>query len=288
MGALGSFRQGTSVGVNRGAGEFPNLVRAGGANVFKKTVVPIVLILLWELASHSGQIDTRFIPSPSRVVMSWYVWIFGSERTLADPYVGTWTMHAVQSAYRVLLGFAVAAGIGIFLGVLIGHFRIFADLIDPLVQIIRPIPITAWVPFAVILFGIRTPSAVFLIALGAFFPIVVNTTAGVNRVPLSLIRAAQMLGTPRLHILPRVVLPAALPSIFTGLRLGIGMAWVLVIVSEMLAVKGGLGFVLWDSYYYLRMDIIVASMLSVGLLGFLSDRITLGISNYVLRWNEGR
>jgi NitT/TauT family transport system permease protein len=173
-------------------------------------------------------------------------------------------------------------------GILVGHSRLFEDLLDPLIQVLRPIPITAWLPFAVIFFGIRTGSAVFLIALGAFFPIVVNTTAGVNRVPQALIRAAQTLGAPRMDILPRVVLPAALPSIFTGLRIGLGMSWVLVIVSEMLAVKGGLGFVLWDSYYYLRMDVIVAAMLSVGLLGYASDRIMLMIANHVLRWNEGR
>jgi NitT/TauT family transport system permease protein len=258
------------------------------AAFLRKAIVPIVLILLWEVAARAGMIDVRFIPAPSKVLTSWYAWIFGAEKTLGDPYVGTWVMHALQSTYRVLIGFAIAGVVGILLGVLIGHFRIFGELFDPLLQMLRPIPITAWVPFAVIFFGIQTPSAVFLIALGAFFPIVVNTTAGVNRVPRSLIRAAQMLGTPSLRILPRVILPAALPSIFTGLRIGFGMAWVLVVVSEMLAVKGGLGYVLWDSYYYMRMDIIIAAMASIGLLGFASDWLTLRVSNYVVRWNEGK
>lgn len=254
----------------------------------RKALVPILLVVLWEVAARMGMIDVRFVPAPSKVLVSWYYWVFGVEKTLGDPYVGTWAMHALQSAYRVLLGFAIAAVVGIVLGIMIGYFRLFGDLFDPLLQILRPIPITAWVPFAVIFFGIQTPSAVFLIALGAFFPIVVNTTAGVNRVPRSLIRAAQMLGTPSLRILPRVILPAALPSIFTGLRIGFGMAWVLVVVSEMLAVKGGLGYVLWDSYYYMRMDIIIAAMMSIGLLGFASDWLTLMISNYVVRWNEGK
>jgi len=254
----------------------------------RKVLVPVLLVVLWEVAARMGMIDVRFVPAPSKVLVSWYYWIFGVEKTLGDPYVGTWAMHALQSAYRVLLGFAIASVVGIVLGIMIGYFRLFGDLFDPLLQILRPIPITAWVPFAVIFFGIQTPSAVFLIALGAFFPIVVNTTAGVNRVPRSLIRAAQMLGTPSLRILPRVILPAALPSIFTGLRIGFGMAWVLVVVSEMLAVKGGLGYVLWDSYYYMRMDIIIAAMISIGLLGFASDWLTLMISNYVVRWNEGK
>jgi len=244
--------------------------------------------VLWEVAANAGMVDVRFIPAPTKVLAAWYQWIFGTQKTLADPYIGTWALHALQSAYRVLLGFLFAGAVGILLGVLIGYFRLFGELVDPLLQMLRPIPITAWVPFAVIFFGIQTPSAVFLIALGAFFPIVVNTTAGVNRVPRSLIRAAQMLGTPNLKLLPRVILPAALPSIFTGLRVGFGMAWVLVVVSEMLAVKGGLGYVLWDSYYYMRMDIIIAAMLSIGLLGFVSDWLILQISNHVVRWNEGR
>jgi NitT/TauT family transport system permease protein len=143
------------------------------------------------------------------------------------------------------------------------------------------------VPFAVIFFGIRDPSAFFLIALGAFFPVVVNTAAGVQRTPALLVRAARMLGTRRHMLLPRVVVPAALPSIFTGLRLGIGIAWVLVIVAEMLAVKSGLGFAMWDAYYFLRMDIIIVSMLSVGLLGFLCDRVIIGISQWTLRWSRG-
>src|SRR5579862_3363575 len=267
-------------------------VRAGRirrpARLIRRMLVPLAIVIVWEAVIRSGIVQTPFLPSPSKVLISWYQWIFGTHQGATDPYVGTWLDHAVQSSYRVLLGFAIAAVVGIVLGILVGYFALFEDLFDPLIQIVRPIPITAWLPFAVIFFGIKTSSAVFLIALGAFFPIVVNTIAGVKRVPRTLIRSAQSLGCPRLHILPRVVLPAALPAIFTGLRIGLGTAWVLVIVSEMLAVKGGLGFVLWDSYYYLRMDIIVAAMLSVGLLGFVSDLIMVAIANYVLRWNEGR
>jgi NitT/TauT family transport system permease protein len=139
----------------------------------------------------------------------------------------------------------------------------------------------------VIFFGIHDGSAFFLIALGSFFPIVVNTAAGVQRTPLMLVRAARMLGIRPHMLLPRVILPAALPSIFTGLRIGIGLAWVLVVVAEMLAVKSGLGFVMWDAYYFVRMDIIIAAMLSVGFLGFVCDRLLLLSSGYLLRWSRG-
>ena len=233
----------------------------------------------------TGVVDSRFIPAPSRVVASWSVWIFGREGP--DPYTGTWVASARDSTTRVLLGFAAAAVVGVSLGTLIGWFRTAEDLLDPLIQIARPIPITAWVPFAIIFFGFYTPSAVFLIGLGAFFPIVVNTTAGVKQVPPLFVRAARMLGSRPHELLFRVALPAALPSIFTGLRVGLGVAWVLVIVAEMVAVKSGLGYTLWNSYYFLRMDVIVAAMFSVGLLGFLSDRLLLAAGRYALRWSDG-
>lgn len=230
-------------------------------------------------------VDSRFVPPPTKVLGEWLNWAFGIGEK--DQYTGTWFIHARDSAYRVLIGFSIASVCGVTLGVAIGWFRLAAQLVDPVVQILRPIPITAWVPFAVIFFGIRDGAAFFLIALGAFFPIVVNTAAGVQRTPSMFVRAARMLGIRPYMLLPRVVLPAALPSIFTGLRIGIGLAWVLVVVAEMIAVKSGLGFVMWDAYYYVRMDIIIAAMLSVGLLGFVCDRLLLFCGNYLMRWSRG-
>jgi NitT/TauT family transport system permease protein len=253
--------------------------------MFRRAIGPIVVLLLWHLASTYGWIDSRFVPAPLTVVNSLSEWMFGTPG--AGPYSGTWFSHAGNSFYRVIGGFLIASAFGVVLGCIIGWSRLCSDLLDPIIQIIRPIPITAWVPFAVIFFGIRDASAFFLIALGAFFPIVVNTAAGVAGTPKLLVRAARMLGIRRHNILPRVVLPSAMPYIFTGLRLGIGLAWVLVIVAEMMAVKSGLGFAMWDAYYFLRMDIIIGAMLSVGLLGFLSDLVIKTIGGRVLRWSRG-
>jgi NitT/TauT family transport system permease protein len=253
--------------------------------VGRRIAGPLIVLALWQLASTLQWVDPRFVPSPITVARSLQEWMFGPTGT--TPYSGTWFMHAANSSYRVLIGFLLAAGSGIVIGCLIGWFRLVSDLIDPVIQILRPIPITAWVPFAVIFFGIRDGSAFFLIALGAFFPIVVNTAAGVAGTPKLLVRAARMLGVRPHMLLPRVVLPAAMPFIFTGLRLGIGLAWVLVIVAEMMAVKSGLGFAMWDAYYFLRLDIIVAAMLSVGALGFLSDLALRLIGRWTLRWSRG-
>ena len=252
--------------------------------VLKFGFAPIVVVALWELAVRRRWVPEGLVPSPSEVLDSWYVWVAGASKPTLSPYAGTWLASSLFSARRVAEGFLLAAAAAIPLGVFIGWNRLVAGLVDPSIQVLRPIPITAWLPFSIVVFGIYDASALFLIGLGAFYPIVVNTTHGVRDTSRLLIRAARMLGAGEATILFKVVLPSALPSVFTGLRLGVGIAWTAVIVAEMVAVKSGLGYVLWDAYYVGRMDICVAGMLSFGLFGFLSDRILLGLSRVVLRW----
>jgi NitT/TauT family transport system permease protein len=173
---------------------------------------------------------------------------------------------------------------GVPLGLMIGWSRLAAQLIDPMIQGLRPIPITAWLPFSIALFGIRDVGSIFLIFLGGFYAIVVNTTQGARDVDKNWVRAALMMGVNSRQLLWRVVLPSAMPNIFTGLRVGLGISWTAVIVSEMVAVKSGLGYVLWDAYYVGRMDIVLADMVSIGLMGFISDSFIVLIETRVLRW----
>jgi NitT/TauT family transport system permease protein len=212
--------------------------------------------------------------------------MFGPQSELAW-YSGTWFEYVYLSSERVFIGFAIASVVGISLGVLIGWFTLANDLLDPIVQGLRPIPMTAWLPFATFIFGIREGAAIFLIAMGAFFPIVVSCTIGAEQTPKNLVRAALMLGTSPSKLLMRVVLPSALPYVFNGLRVGLGIAWVLVIVSEMLAVKGGIGYAMWTAYQFVRIDLIIAAMFTMGFLGLASDRILLVLSRRLLRWNTG-
>ena len=247
-------------------------------------LLPAALVLLWHVAVTQRWVTEGIIPAPEQVLRAWDIWIFGSGATMLSPYSGTWLSNVAYSGQRVLQGFAFAAAVAIPLGLMIGWNRLAARLIDPTVQLLRPVPITAWLPFAIAVFGIYDASALFLIALGAFYPIVVNTTHGVRDTNLLLLRAARMMGAGPGTVLAKVVFPSALPSIFTGLRLGVGVAWTAVIVAEMIAVKSGLGYVLWDAYYVGRMYICVATMFSVGILGFLSDRIIVWASLLLLRW----
>jgi NitT/TauT family transport system permease protein len=176
--------------------------------------------------------------------------------------------------------------LGIFVGLLIGLSRLMERVFDPTVQVLRNIPVTAWVPLALVFFGIGNPPAIFLIGLGSFFPAAINTTHGVRQINVTLYKAARMMGADDRELLRRVVLPASLPSIFAGIRLSMGIAWVLVVVAEILAVRSGLGYLLNDAYLFYRNDVVIAAMLSIGLLGFCSDRLVVLVRNVLLSWNR--
>lgn len=247
-------------------------------------VVPASIVVIWQVAVATGALDSRLVPSPITALRTWEQWCFGGGGPGNTKYNGQWWTNAWASTQRVMIGFAIASVAGIVVGLLIGWFRMPRLLLQPVIDLLRPIPVTAWVPFTVVFFGIGGMASISLIALGAFFAVALNTAAGAQQTPRVLISAASMLGTSKRSLVYRVVLPSALPSILTGLRLAMSLSWVLVIVSEMVAVKSGLGFALWDAYYYTRTDVIVAAMFSVGLLGYVSDRIIVGLSNRVIKW----
>ena len=249
-------------------------------------VLPILLIACWQWAGTDGVVFGGALPTPDRVWTAWVTWAFGTPTFGLNPYVGTWAQNVVFSAERVAKGFAVAIVAGVPLGIAIGWSRLIANIVDPTIQWLRPVPITAWLPISIAVFGIRDFGAIFLITLGAFYPIVINATQGARDVDKNWIRAALMMGASQSATLRRVVLPAAMPSIFTGLRIGLGIGWTAVIVAEMVAVKSGLGYVLWDAYYVGRMDIVLADMVSIGLLGYVSDRLIVALAGWLLRWHR--
>lgn len=258
--------------------------RAG--RLARRVALPAAILIAWEFVTAAGLVSSASLPSPLTVATAWWEWIFGPRQALSW-YSGTWGVYVLMSLQRVAAGFAIASVTGIALGVLIGWYRAVEDFCDGTINFLRAVPMTAWVPFAVFIFGIHESAAIFLIAFGSFFPIVVNAAAGARQTPRILIRAARMLGTPPRKLLVRVVVPAALPAIFTGLRVGLGLAWVLVIVAEMLAVQGGLGYALWSAYQFSRLDLILAAIASVGGLGLASDRLISLLAHRVLRWQHG-
>jgi NitT/TauT family transport system permease protein len=267
------------------------LAGIGWGKIAIGAVLPLLVIILWQLSGKDGALFGGVLPTPDRVARAWQTWAFGNRGMGLNPYSGTWFESVAFSTGRVFQGFVVALVIGIPAGIMIGWNRIVigwnrivADAVDPTIQILRPIPITAWLPFAIAVFGISSMGAIYLISLGVFYPVVINTTQGARHVERNLVRAAQMMGASRFAVLMRVVIPASLPAIFTGVRIGLGIGWTAVIVAEMVAVKSGLGYVLWDAYYVGRMDVVIADMVTIGLMGFLSDRLLLAIERRALAW----
>ena len=184
-------------------------------------------------------------------------------------------IHLLASVSRVYGGFALAADRGAAAGHAdrpraAGPATARSDL-----QILRPVPVTAWLPLAMIIFGLGPRSAFFLVFLGAFYPILVNTIFGVRSVEPRLFEAAAMLGCTGPAQFFRVVLPAALPSIFTGLRLGLGFAWVVIVVGEMTGVQTGLGAIIMEARQLSRTEIVISGMIVIGVFGFLSDQLVM-------------
>jgi len=259
----------------------------GMQRTLRAVLLPVAVIAIWQIAGgRDGSLFGGVLPTPDRVWQAWTVWAFGPSGLGLNPYSGTWFSNLIFSAERVGKGFLFAILVGVPIGIAIGWNRLVASIVDPTVQFLRPVPITAWLPFSIAVFGIQDIGAIFLISLGAFFPIVLNTAQGARDVERNLVRAALMMGASRWTVLRRVVLPASLPSIFTGLRIGLGIGWTAVIVAEMVAVKSGLGYVLWDAYYVGRMDVVISDMVSIGLLGLGSDFIIMQIQRWVLTWRR--
>jgi NitT/TauT family transport system permease protein len=243
--------------------------------------LPIVLIAAWQLAC--GGKSYSLIPPPSTVVLTVWDYAFGGIRN--DTYSGAFAANAIASIIRVFSGFFVAMIVAIPLGLILGRSRLVRGLVDPTLQFLRPIPVTAWLPLTMILFGLGPPATIALIALGTFFPMLLNTVDGVRLVEPRLIEAAEMLGTPKPAIFARVILPAASPSIFTGIRIGLGLAWVLLVVGEMTGVPTGLGANIMDARQLSRTDLVITGMVYIGILGFLSDRVVMLIGRRALWWN---
>jgi NitT/TauT family transport system permease protein len=242
---------------------------------------PILLILIWDRAvAISG---TRLIPSPYQVAVMMYDFTFGG--IYDDAFSGTILTHVWKSMQRVYGGFLLAAVIGIPLGMMLGRITVLRQLLDPTISVLRPIPVTAWLPLSMIFFGLGPNAAIFLVFLGALYPILLNTTFGVRSIDPRLFEAASMLGCTGTGLFRQIVLPASLPAIFNGLRTAHGFAWILIVVGEMTGVPTGLGSVVMDGRTLSRTDLVITGMIVIGACGFVTDRIIVSISNRLLSWS---
>lgn len=242
---------------------------------------PLALLAIWHFST-AGR-PGSLIPPPYDVWQELRDLAIGGVND--DAYSGTLYVHLLASVSRVYGGFALALIVALPLGMLIGRISLIRQLVDPTIQILRPVPVTAWLPLAMIIFGVGPRSAVFLVFLGAFYPMLVNTIFGVRSVEPRLFEAAAMLGCSGSAQFYRVVLPAALPSIFTGMRVAQGFAWVVIVVGEMTGVPTGLGAIIMEARELSRTEIVISGMIVIGVFGFLSDQLIMLIGRRLLAWS---
>lgn len=257
-------------------------------------VVPVLLLVLWQALSSYGIVDPKILPSPLAVLVKWLEYLMPSEPFdaaksgyLAWLFSGELIGDATASLYRVGTGFIIGSVLALPFGLLMGANDAIYRLFNPLFQVLRPIPPIAFIPLSILWFGLGNPPAIFLIIIGAFFPVLMNTIAGVRQVDGIYIRAAQNLGAGQWTLFLRVMLPAALPYILAGMRIGIGTAFIVVIVSEMIAVNSGLGYRILEAREFFWSDKIIAGMISIGLLGFAIDTGMNQLNRHLLKWHRG-
>ena len=248
--------------------------------------VPVLFLVFWQLGvTYQWElpfgIRMGFLPYPLDAATTLIDFAFGGIRN--DAFSGQLWINLAASAGRVAAGFLLAAGIAIPLGIFMGRYYTVNSLFDAMINLLRPIPATAWVPLVALLIGFGDQATIFLITLSAFFPIVLGTISGARQVPPRLIEGAQMLGTGPAGILYKIVIPASVPAIINGLRVGLGLAWVVLVLGETVGPRIGLGATISLARDIVRTDLIVVGMVCIGLAGFLSDRIMLWLFQLVFR-----
>ncbi|WP_138732018.1 ABC transporter permease [Modestobacter excelsi] len=247
--------------------------------------VPLLFLLLWHVGRENAWelpfgIRMGFLPYPADVARGLANYAIG---TRDDAFSNLLWEDLPASALRVLSGFALATAVAVPLGVLMGRFVTANALFDPMINLFRPIPATAWVPLVALLIGYGDQASIFLITLSAFFPIVLGTISGARQVPERLLEAARMLGTSGVGTLLRVVLPAAAPAIVNGMRVGLGLSWVILVLSESTGVPTGLGSTIFLARDVVQTDQIVVGMICIAVAGFLSDRLLMLVFRVLFR-----
>lgn len=237
-----------------------------------------IFLAIWQLAATRQWVDPLLLPSLTDIGLT-------AEELLADGYrqVPLW-QHIAVSLARALSAFAVAIVLGIPLGLLMGMSAGLSAVLNPFVQFLRPLPKIALIPLAVVWLGIGEASKFFLIFIATFLSVVVGATAAVERIGQTRIRVAQTLGAKKLQIFLRVVLPDALPELFTATRLSIGIGWTSLIAAEMIAASSGLGWMVINASSYLRTDIVMLGILLLGTTGYLLDLLLLGLQRFFVPW----
>jgi NitT/TauT family transport system permease protein len=238
------------------------------------------LFLWYMITDLSGLMPAIVLPSPEKVFFTIY------EKVLVPVGEEKLFGHIGVSLVRILVGVGIALGLAIPLGILMGWYEDLDSLASPIIEVMRPIPPIAWIPLAILWFGIGLGSKVFIIAIGVFFPTLINTYIGVKFVDPLLIKAAQTLGARDKDILWEVVFPASVPLIVAGVRIGVGLGMMCLVAAELVAASSGLGFLIMLGGDDLKPELSITGMILIGILGLIADRVILGIERRVIYWKK--
>ena len=245
----------------------------------------VIFVCLWQLTCELERYDVKQPDGSLRTIEvfppPWSV-LMEMRGPVSD---GTLFGYTVKSLYRIACGFSLAAAIGIPLGLWTGWSTRASQAMNPLIQALRPISPIAWIPLAILWFGIKDASAIFLVALSSFFPIVTGTMTAVRAIPLVYVRSARNFGLEGLELFRHVVFPAALPQIVTSLRLALGIAWMVIVAAEMIAVDSGLGYLILDARNASNYERVIGSMITIGIIGVGLDLLVRRLERFdEVRW----
>ncbi|WP_433124484.1 ABC transporter permease [Micromonospora sp. CA-240977] len=244
---------------------------------YRRLISPVALVLGWEVAARTGLLAPEKLPAPSDVLATGW-------RLARD---GTLLVHLLDSLTRAGAGLLIGGVLALFLGTVAGLLRLGDDLVDPPVQMARMLPHLGLVPLLIIWVGIGESLKISLVALGAFFPLYFNTYAGIRDIDERLVEAARTCGLGQAARLRHVVLPGALPSLFLGLRLAIGAAWLSLVVGEQVNAQTGIGFLMMEAREFSQTDVVVLGLLVYALLGLISDSALRVVERRMLTWRRG-
>jgi nitrate/nitrite transport system permease protein len=247
--------------------------------IVRPVVAIIVFLVIWQILCSGNDPN---LPSPITVVKeTWKPLIINPffDAGGTDKGLG---LQVLASLQRVAIGFSLSAVVGIALGIIVGSSRLMNDALDPIFQVLRTIPPLAWLPISLAAFRESEPSAIFVIFITAIWPIVINTTVGVQQIPQDYRNVSRVLKLSKVEYFFNILFPASVPYIFTGLRIGIGLSWLAIVAAEMLVGGVGIGFFIWDAYNSSRMSEIILALVYVGVVGLLLDRFMAFLASIVV------
>ena len=285
-GMAGSSTAGSSTAATPGAAAAPQATPAArrrpGRRAWYRLISPLAVLVIWQLVSSSGLVSEQKLPSPSTVLHTAITLI-----TTNSAAYGTLQGAMVVSLERVAIGFALGGSVGLVLAVIAGLSRLGENAVDPLLQMLRTLPLFGLIPVFIVWFGIGELPKVLLIALGSAIPLYLNTFAGIRNVDAKLAEAGRSLGLTRAEMIRHIILPGALPQMLVGLRQSLGVAWLALVVAEQINANAGLGFMISQATQFLRNDVIFVALLVYCLLGLITDALVRLLERRALAWRRG-